>query len=133
MNVIIDWILRDIRTGKAAWSEGVALVLEAGHENNPEAEQAFYSLRAEHKLEGVLRSISFVPKDDSRAIQAADLFAYYSRRDSGALEKASRLGRKPREMSQMLKIITERGQFRGYIATDFGPNISGSQFLAGPL
>jgi hypothetical protein len=119
MNAIVDWILRDIRTGKAAWDEGVALILERGHENNPEAKQAFYNLRKEHKLEGVLRSISFVPKDDGRAIQAADLLAFYSRRDSNAHEKASRPGGKPYKMEQMLKIITEKGQFRGFVATDF--------------
>jgi hypothetical protein len=32
-NVIIDWILRDIRIGRPAHAEGVALILECGHEN----------------------------------------------------------------------------------------------------
>jgi hypothetical protein len=131
--VIIDWLLRDIRTGRTAWNEGVALVLECGHENNAEATEQFYAVRKMHKLEGVLRSISFVPKDDCRAIQMADLFAFYTRRDSAALERASRAGGKPYSPETMLKIITERGQFRGYVATDFGPNAPGSQFLAGPL
>jgi hypothetical protein len=52
-NVIIDWLLRDIRVGGAANTEGVALILECGHENNPEAEQCFYDVRALHKLESV--------------------------------------------------------------------------------
>src|SRR5439155_15374981 len=66
--VIVDWILRDIRIGRAANTEGVALVLECGHENNPEAEKEFYWVREHYNLQSVLRSISFVPKDSCRAI-----------------------------------------------------------------
>ena len=36
-NVILDWMLTDIRVGKKANDDGVAFVLEDGHENNPEA------------------------------------------------------------------------------------------------
>jgi hypothetical protein len=46
MNVIVDWILRDIRIGRAANTDGVALILECGHENNAEAEKSFYEIRA---------------------------------------------------------------------------------------
>lgn len=62
LNVIINWILGDIRTGRAAHADGVALILECGHENNPEAERQFYKLREKYNIERVLRSISFVPK-----------------------------------------------------------------------
>ena len=37
-NVILDWLLADIRVSKKANEEGVAFILEDGHENNPEAE-----------------------------------------------------------------------------------------------
>src|SRR5262245_2806982 len=47
--------------GQAAWEEGLAFVLESGHENNPEAEQNFHTVRQLHKLERALRSICFVP------------------------------------------------------------------------
>ena len=122
--VIIDWLLRDIRTGRAVWEEGVALILEAGHENNPEAEKEFYALRKLHNLDGVLRSISFVPKTDSRAIQLADLFAYYSRRDGVAMARSIASGQKAYEPEKMIRIITERGLHRGFIANDFvyGPS-----------
>lgn len=53
-NVIIDWILRDIRIGRAANTEGVALILEHGHENNPEAEKEFYVIRQMHNIEHLL-------------------------------------------------------------------------------
>src|SRR5262249_47615404 len=61
--VIVDWILRDIRIGRAANADGVALVLEFGHENNPQAEREFYWVREHYNLQSVLRSISLVPKD----------------------------------------------------------------------
>jgi hypothetical protein len=89
-NVIIDWILRDIRIGRLAHAEGVALILECGHENNPEAEEQFHKIRKLHKLENVLPSISFVPKDKCRAIQIADLLAFYSRKDGAACWRRSR-------------------------------------------
>lgn len=122
-NVILDWLLRDIRTGRAVWSDGLALILECGHENNAELEGQFYKIRKKHKLEGVLRSIGFVSKDDCRAIQMADLLAFYTRRDSVAMEKAFRLTGNPRgyEPETMLKIISEKGQFRSFCATDFDP------------
>lgn len=118
-NVVIDWLLRDIRIGRAVWDEGVALVLETGHENNPEAEEQFYEIRAEFKLERALRSICFVPKDACRAIQMADLLAFYSRRDSAVLEKAQ--GNPAIEKEPMFKIIAEKGQFRAFVANDFFP------------
>jgi len=80
LSVLIDWILRDIRVGRAVHSEGVAFILECGHENNVEAEQYFCSVKKLFpELGDVLRSISFVPKESCRAIQAADLLAFYSR------------------------------------------------------
>jgi len=86
--VIVDWLLRDIRVGRAVHSEGLALVLECGHENNSQAEQEFYVVRKKYGLENVLRSISFVPKEHCRAIQLADLLAFYSRRDGVAYLRA---------------------------------------------
>jgi hypothetical protein len=131
LQIIIDWLLRDVRTGRAVWNEGLALILECGHENNPEAEEQFCKVRKLHQLDGVLRSISFVSKTACRAIQMADLFAFYSRRDSAAIERAATEGRINHEPETMLKIITERGQFRGFVAADFGPDAPGSYFLAG--
>jgi len=119
-NVILDWLLRDIRTGRAVWEAGLAFVLETGHRNNPEVEKHFYEVRKLHKLERQLRSICFVPKDNCRAIQMADLFAFYSRRDSAAIEKRGSVGGSE-HMDPVLKIIVEKGQFRAFVATDFEP------------
>jgi hypothetical protein len=117
--VIADWVLRDIRIGRAANTEGVAFILEHGHENNPQAEQEFYNVRRMYKLENVLHSISFVPKDKCRAIQLADLLAFYSRRDSAALLKATNDGKDAYPIEMMIKVITESLPHRGFVATAF--------------
>lgn len=134
-NVIIDWVLTDIRVGRIANTEGVSLILECGHENNAEAEQNFYEVRRLHRLDGILHSIRFVPKDSCRAIQMADLFAFYSRRHGVAMEKAPLIERRQVQASPgvMLNIITESVPHRAYVATDFGPTAAGSRFLAGEL
>jgi hypothetical protein len=87
-NVIIQWVLTDIRVGRIANTDGVAFVLESGNEHNAEAEQNLRKVREKHKLENIPNSMSFVSKDGCRAIQMADLFAFYSRRHGVAMEKA---------------------------------------------
>lgn len=74
--IIIDWLLKQAEIRAA----GVSFVLECGHQNNAEARLVLQEVRQRHGLEAVLGTISFHTKDDSRAIQLADLFAYYSRR-----------------------------------------------------
>jgi Protein of unknown function (DUF3800) len=128
-NVIIDWIMRDIRIGKAANTEGVALVLECGHENNPEAEETFYKVRKQHDIENVLRSLSFVPKESCRAIQLADLLAFYARRDSGALIKARKTDKARYPTEVMMKIIAEGLPHRSLVATGFGDEVSDAPFF----
>jgi len=117
--VVVDWMLRDIRIGRAANTEAVALVLEAGHENNGQAEQEFNWVRKHYSLENVLHSISFVAKESCRAIQYADLLAFYTRRDGVALLKAENDSRETYEMEFMLKIIVEGIPHRGFVATGF--------------
>jgi hypothetical protein len=128
--VILDWILRDVRVGRLANTEGVAFILEAGHENNGDAERDFYALRKQHKLEALLPSISFVGKEQCRAIQAADMLAFYSRRHGVALEKATIEDRR-NISSPMMDIINHHVPVRAFVATDFGPDAPGSRFYAG--
>lgn len=73
---LIDWILEQAEIRAV----GVSFVLEFGHQNNTEARLLFEDVRRRHGLEEVLGTISFHAKQDSRAIQLADLFAFYSRR-----------------------------------------------------
>jgi len=133
-NTIIDWIMRDIRIGKAVNTEGVALVLETGHRNNSEAELRFNEVRKYFKLENILRSISFVPKSFCRAIQMADLVAFYSRRDAIKLEKAVREGHGIYEVDTMAKIIVDANgiPYRSAVALDFGQAAEGHPYWRQP-
>jgi hypothetical protein len=128
---IIDWIFRDIRIGSLSNADGVALILECGHENNTEAEREFYTIKEQHPdIADLLKSITFVSKGSCRAIQLADLLAFYSRRDSAAQFAAYQEKRESYDIDIMIKIITENLPHLGFVATDFGPN-SGSRFYAG--
>lgn len=129
-NVIVDWILRDVRTGRAAHAEGVAFVVEAGHENNPDAERAFHEVRESFDLQDILRSISFVPKDACRAIQLADLLAFYSRRSNERMLKARKEGLTTAPAEPIDHLLIEGAQHRGFVATAFGEGV-GSRFLSG--
>jgi hypothetical protein len=112
--------------------EGLAYLLECGHENNSEVEKEFAAIKRQHKdIRNLMHSISFVNKDSCRAIQLADLLAFYSRRDSAAQFEARQKGRDSYEIDIMIKIITEGLPHLGFVATDFGPNAAGSRFLAG--
>jgi len=125
-NVILDWILRDVRVGRAANTEGLSFILEAGNENNAEAEKNFNDVRGQHRLEDVLGSICFVPKKHCRAIQMADLIAFYSRRHGAALEQRSL---KPDDHAlQMMNIINGNVPVRAFVATDFGPDVLGRPY-----
>jgi hypothetical protein len=60
--------------------EGISFLVETGNANTAEIEQYFHRMAKMSVFEGVLRSISMVPKSHSRAIQLADFFVFYSRR-----------------------------------------------------
>ena len=60
--VISDWLMEQAEI----CAVGVSFILEHGHGNNAEVEQGFQNVRQQHKLEGVLRSLSFHAKQDSR-------------------------------------------------------------------
>jgi hypothetical protein len=117
--VIVDWLLRDIRIGKRVHEEGVKFFLEAGHDNNAQAQKEFHWVREHYRLENVLHSIDFVRKDSCRAIQLADLIAFYSRRDGVALLKSKEPNAPEYKMDQMIKILCEKVVHRGFVATGF--------------
>ncbi len=119
-NVVIDWLLRDIRIGKLVHDEGLALIVEAGHENNPEAKQTFDKVRERHELQNVLKSLSFVPKTDSRAIQMADALAFFSRRHGVAMESAFAAKKPEPATGHFMNIISGAVPIRAFVATDFG-------------
>ena len=94
-------------------------MIECGNNNNSEVALEF------------MRSISFVSKDNCRAIQMADLLAFYSRRDGVRQLNARQAGKERVEVDTMDKIIVENLPHRSFVATDFGEDASGSRFFAG--
>ena len=99
----------------------MAFILETGHQHNPDAERCFHTVRKKFGLESRLRSISFVGKENCRAIQMADLLAFYSRKHGVQTEK-TRDG-KPRSAEfwdgPMMNIISLAVPVRAFVATDF--------------
>ena len=123
---ILNWLLTDVEVGKMANEDGLALILEEGKEHNEEARQALNAIKEIHNLEQVI-PLSFVPKTACRAIQMADLFAFYTRRHNRAIEAA---GNEP-PTDPVLKVMLENLRQRNFVATDFGPEIKGSRFFGG--
>jgi len=134
VNSILNWLLLDIRLGASVHKYGVSLIFEEGNRNNQEIVNHIDGMRPKYPdLDAAIRSIIFVPKTHSRAIQMADLLAYYSRRHSTQMEacRQSNEARKDlTEPSAMIKIITETLPHRGFVATDFDSPL-GSRFLSG--
>ena len=95
-----------IRMRNAIRSEGVSFIIESGHRNNREAEISFQEIKRHYNLQRVLGTTSFADKDDSRAIQVADLLAYYSRRHV--------MGK----MDPIFEIIRDHLPHRGFVVTD---------------
>lgn len=127
---VLDQIMRGTRTGRLANTVGVSFVIEDGNNHNGDALRDFKALRTRHGLEAVLHSISVVAKDQCRAIQVADLLAYYSRRHGVAIL------RKPPELridvrDPVMDIINSHVPITSFVATDFGPDAAGSRFSAG--
>ena len=124
MEAILNWLLTDVELGKLANEAGLALILECGNEHNEEARQALEDIKALHGLEQI-RSMSFAPKTACRAIQMADLFAYYTRRHNRRIEVQ---GKEP-PVDPVLKVLIENLRQRSFVATDFGPEIKASRFF----
>lgn len=65
--------------------QGLSFVVESGHKNNPGIAQYFHSLKKSRPALQ-LRSFTESGKEQSRAIQLADLFAFYTRRWAANVE-----------------------------------------------
>ncbi|MFC3677986.1 DUF3800 domain-containing protein [Ferrovibrio xuzhouensis] len=135
--VILQWIMTDIKLGRIAHDEGLSFLFEEGDKNNREIANNLEALRTSHEdFNRAYRSISFVPKHDSRAIQMADLLAYHSRKHGVRMEGGHvTLPAGQRDISKpdpdmMIKIITERLPHKGFVATDFGPEATGARLFS---
>lgn len=64
----------------AVKAHGVSFLLESGNKNTAEIEQYFHRMAKMDVFEGVLRSVTVIPKAHCRAIQLADFLVFYCRR-----------------------------------------------------
>ncbi|MET4170940.1 hypothetical protein ABIB99_002022 [Bradyrhizobium sp. LA6.1] len=77
--LIMSRILTHQSVASAVKQNGLSFLVEAGP-NNGEIQDYFQRMAKMSVFEGVLRSVSFVPKEHSRAIQLADFLVFYARR-----------------------------------------------------
>jgi hypothetical protein len=108
-------ILRDDTLGRIARWEGISFVLEDGNKNNSGIIESYYRIKKQYEAE-FLGSISVVSKMQCAAIQMADLMAFFTRRQTEAMEANNR---EPIEFDRYLKIMRRGIRDVGHAITDF--------------
>ena len=126
-NIVAEYIHQD-RDVAAAAHGGISFRVERGNKNNPDVNQRFEYFAIHEQLVDVLRTMRFVDKDHSTAIQLADFLAYYSRRHSEKCEREQDARAKHEEpLATMLQLV----RHRGILANDFFGKRPGHADLAG--
>jgi uncharacterized protein DUF3800 len=105
-SVIMTRIIRDQQIAPLVDKHGISFLVESGNKNNQEIEQFYHRMSKQPAFGGALRSLSFVAKDSCRAIQLADLFAFYSRRHMRDADRFT--GQLYLPLVSYLQIIQER-------------------------
>jgi len=120
--VILNWILTSVQVGKKVREEGVRFVVEQGSKNNDGIAHAYeYVVRTyADELGDTLRGLEFVPKGHSRAIQMADLLAYYSYRRGMHLRGLPMDMHPSVALDPVMKVMLETGPHQCVVANDFG-------------
>ncbi len=131
--VAVNWLTTDVRVGHDIHAQGLAFILEQGHQNNAEAGKQMHGLRKKYPNDlKCLRSISEAPKEECRAIQMADLLAFYTRRMT-ALSPGERRIDGPDTLSvQMVNIIRASVPHRSLAAEVFGDDYASLPGMPGP-
>lgn len=120
--VILNWILNSAWIGKRVRDEGVAFVVEQGSKNNGGIAAAYDFIveNYSHDLGSTLRGLTFVPKNHCRAIQMADLIAYYSYRRGMHLQDTPFDRHAEVEFDPILKVILETCPHLCMVGNQFG-------------
>lgn len=117
-------------------NQGISFIVESGHKNNAEIEKRFDKALKHELYSGIARSIKFSSKQSCRAIQMADLSAFYSRRFSARADrfdhKSAMSDEEPYNVAQRfvrhyLRVLTDLGRkvsAKDATIPDFGPGIS---------
>jgi hypothetical protein len=78
-SIIVEYIHNADQVAALA-RHGVSFRVEKGNKNNADIEQRFEGFADHQKLVDIIKSMRFVDKAHSAAIQLADFLAFYSRR-----------------------------------------------------
>lgn len=139
-DVIANWILSSPQVGKRARDEGVSFVVERGSSDNAALKNGHDYIVANfaEELGNTMRGLSFVPKEHSRAIQMADLIAYYANRRAMQLQGIPPEQRASVDLDAVMKVILETcPPSRCEVANQFGyrddPLPSRAELFPSPL
>jgi hypothetical protein len=127
-NIIVEQI-HNAKELAALAHHGISFRVEKGNKNNPDVEQRFEYFADHEKLVDIIRTMKFVDKEHSAAIQLADLLAYYSRRHTEKCERERNANAAHDEpLATMLRIFEPQ---RGFFANDFFGKRPGHDGLPG--
>jgi Protein of unknown function (DUF3800) len=90
LSAIITRLVLGTEVGKEVRGEGVSFCIEHGNANNDGLEVFFRKAQNHADLSPHIVDISFPKKTDCRAIQVADFYAYFTRRNAVQHEKSGR-------------------------------------------
>jgi hypothetical protein len=127
-NIIVEYI-HNAKEVAALAHHGVSFRVEKGNKNNPDVGQRFEYFADHEQLVDVVRSMKFVDKEHSGAIQLADFLAFYSRRHAEKCERERNAKATHDEpLATMLRIFEPH---RGIVANNFFGKRPGHEDLAG--
>jgi Protein of unknown function (DUF3800) len=127
-NIIVEHI-RNAKNVAALAHHGVSFRVEKGNKNDPDVGQRFEYFAEHEKLVDVIRTMEFVDKGHSAAIQLADFLAFYSRRHAEKCERDRNAKATHDEpLATMLRIFEPH---RGLLANDFFGKQPGHDDLPG--
>ena len=116
-STLVYRIVMEPQIGSVVRQSGVSFLVESGNKNNSELENWFHQMAKHPNFKGCLRSMSIIPKDNCRAIQIVDFFAFYSRRHMRDHDRFS--GKFQLPMSAHLEIMHKHVPVWQWTATGF--------------
>lgn len=129
-NIIVEYIHNAPEVAALA-HHGVSFRVEKGNKNNPDVRQRFEYFADHAQLVEVIKTMKFVDKAHSAAIQLADFLAFYSRRHSEKCERERNAKAEHDEpLATMLQIFEAH---RGILANEFFGKRPGHDDLPGVL
>jgi hypothetical protein len=125
-SIIVEYIHNAPELAKLA-HHGISFRVERGNKNNPDIEQRFKYFADHEQLVDVIKTMKFVDKAHSAAIQLADFLAFYSRRHTEKCERERNTKAMHDEpLATVLRIFKPH---RGLLANDFYGKRPGNENL----